>query len=143
MYDDQARPVAGLVSMAHDVFISYSSKNRAAADTVCRELEARGIKCWMAPRDIVAGIPWAESIIDALETSKAMLLLFTAAANSSVQIEREVERAVHKNVPVVPLRLEDVVPTRTMEYFISATHWFDAIEPPIESHIDPLAHGLT
>lgn len=129
--------------MAHDVFISYASKNKAAADTVCTELEARGIRCWVAPRDIVPGVAWAESIIDALEAAKVMILLFSSAANASVQIEREVERAVHKGVPVVPLRLEDVIPTRTMEYFISTTHWFDAIHPPLEQHMDRLAQGVT
>jgi serine/threonine-protein kinase len=53
-----------------------------------------------------------------------------------------VERAVHKNVNVVPIRIEDAVPTRTMEYFISATHWFDAIEPPLENHLDRFAAGV-
>ncbi|WP_179468215.1 TIR domain-containing protein [Mycolicibacterium vinylchloridicum] len=38
--------------MAHDVFISHSSLDEPAADAVCAELEARGIRCWTAPRDI-------------------------------------------------------------------------------------------
>jgi TIR domain-containing protein/protein kinase-like protein len=129
--------------MAHDVFISYASKNKQAADAICSELEARGIRCWIAPRDIMPGVPWAESIIDAIETAKVMLLLFSSAANSSDQIHREVERAIHKGISVVPLRLENVLPTRTLEYFISSHHWFDAIEPPLQQHIDRLAQGLT
>jgi TIR domain-containing protein/protein kinase-like protein len=129
--------------MAHDVFISYASKNKQAADTICSELEARGIQCWIAPRDIVPGAPWAESIIDAIETAKVMVLVFSSAANSSDQIHREVERAIHKGISVVPLRLENVLPTRTLEYFISSHHWFDAFEPPLEQHIDRLAQGLT
>ena len=117
--------------MAHEIFISYSSLDRTAAETICEDLERRGILCWMAPRDIVPGMPWAESIVDALESSKVMVLVYSASANVSVQIHREVERAVHKNINIVPIRIENAVPTRTMEYFISATHWFDAIEPPL------------
>jgi predicted ATPase len=132
----------GRVSMAHDIFISYSSQDKDAADTICSGLEARGIRCWMTPRDIVPGMPWAESIIDALETAKAMLLVFTASANQSVQIHREVERAVHKGVPVIPLRLENVLPTRTMEYFISTMHWLDAHQGPLDDHIDRVAQGV-
>jgi hypothetical protein len=128
--------------LAHDVFISYSSLDRKAADIICGDLERRGIVCWMAPRDIVPGVPWAESIVDALEASKVMVLVYSASANTSVQIHREVERAVHKNVNVVPIRIEEAVPTRTMEYFISATHWFDAIEPPLEDHLDRFAAGV-
>ena len=128
--------------MAHEIFISYSSLDRKAAEAICEDLERRGILCWMAPRDIVPGMPWAESIVDALESSKVMVLVYSASANVSVQIHREVERAVHKNINIVPIRIEDAVPTRTMEYFISATHWFDAIEPPLEGHLDRFATGV-
>ena len=100
--------------MAHEVFISYASPNKAAADAVCAGLEQRSIRCWIAPRDIVPGLPWAESIIDAIEGSRVMLLLFSEASNKSVQVQREVERAVHKDVPLVPVRIENVMATRTM-----------------------------
>jgi hypothetical protein len=42
--------------MAHDVFISYSSKDKPVADAVCAGPEGRGIRCWVAPRDIHARI---------------------------------------------------------------------------------------
>jgi hypothetical protein len=128
--------------MAHDVFISYASPNKAAADAVCAGLEQRSIRCWIAPRDIVPGVPWAESIIDAIEGSRVMLLLFSEASNKSVQVQREVERAVHKDVPLVPVRIENVMPTRTMEYFISSQHWFDAIQTPMEQHLDRMAQAV-
>ncbi len=41
--------------MAHEVFLSYSSKDRAAADAVCRALETAGLKVWIAPRDVLPG----------------------------------------------------------------------------------------
>ena len=49
--------------MTHDVFISYSSVDRTAADTVCSILEQNGIGCWIAPRDITPGLDFAEAII--------------------------------------------------------------------------------
>ena len=39
--------------MALDVFISYSSLDKATADAVCNQLESAGISCWIAPRDIL------------------------------------------------------------------------------------------
>ena len=128
--------------MAHEVFISYASPNKAAADAVCAGLEQRSIRCWMAPRDIVPGVPWAESIIDAIEGSRVMLLLFSEASNKSVQVQREIERAVHKDVPLIPVRIENVMPTRTMEYFISSQHWFDAIQTPMDQHLDRMAQAV-
>jgi len=128
--------------MPHEVFISYASPNKAAADAVCAGLEQRSIRCWIAPRDIVPGVPWAESIIDAIEGSRVMLLLFSEASNKSVQVQREIERAVHKDVPLIPVRIENVMPTRTMEYFISSQHWFDAIQTPMEQHLDRMAQAV-
>src|SRR5713101_8280389 len=48
--------------MAHDVFISYSSKDKPVADAVCAGLEGRGIRCWAAPRDILPGSDWGAAI---------------------------------------------------------------------------------
>jgi hypothetical protein len=39
--------------MARDVFLSYSSKDKTVADAACAMLEAKGVRRWMAPRDIV------------------------------------------------------------------------------------------
>ena len=125
--------------MAHDVFISYSSKDKTAADATCAVLESRGIRCWMAPRDIVPGADWGESIIDAIQASRAFVLVFSANANQSVQIKREVERAINKGIPVIPLRIENVVPVKSLEFFLSTPHWLDAFSPPLERHLNYLA----
>jgi len=126
--------------MAHDVFISYASSDKAVADAVCSQLESlHRIRCWIAPRDITPGASWAESIIDALDASKIMVLIFSSSANASMQIEREVERAVHKGINIIPLRIENTTPTKTLEYFISAPHWLDALSVPLEQHIGKLA----
>ena len=75
--------------MAHDVFISYSSKDKLTADAVCAALEANGIRCWIAPRDILPGSDWGEAIIDAIHACRAMLLIFSSNSNASAQINRE------------------------------------------------------
>jgi tetratricopeptide (TPR) repeat protein len=125
--------------MAHDVFISYSHHDKAAADAVCAKLEQHQIRCWIAPRDVIPGIEWADCIINAIHTTRVMVLVFSSNANESPQIRKEVERAVNKGVVIVPLRIEDVVPTRSLEYFMSNVHWLDALTPPLEQHFEHLA----
>src|SRR5919197_3613799 len=98
--------------MAHDVFISYSAKDKATADGVCATLEAKGIRCGIAPRDILPGMDWGEAIIEAIHTSRVMILVFSSNANDSNQIKREVERAVSGGILVIPLRIENVAPPR-------------------------------
>jgi hypothetical protein len=126
----------------HDVFISHSSANKRAADAACAMLEARGIKCWIAPRDIRPGSDWGESIVGAIEQSRVMLLLLSKQANSSPQIRREVEQAVNRSVVILPVRLENVVPGRSLEFFLSTSHWMDAFPPPFESHLENLSRTV-
>jgi tetratricopeptide (TPR) repeat protein len=128
--------------MAHDVFISYSNKDKPTADAVCASLEVNGIRCWIAPRDIIPGTDWGESIIDAIHDARVMLLIFSSNSNTSPQIKREIERAVNKGIPVIPFRIEDVMPSKTLEYFISTQHWLDALSPPLEKHLQNLAANL-
>ena len=131
-----------LANVAHDVFLSYSSKDKAAADAACAVLERNGVRVWMAPRDILPGVGWAQSIIGAINGARVMVLVYSSSANASHQIEREVERAINKGIPVVPFRVEDVQPSATLEYFISETHWLDAFTPPLEHHLERLADAV-
>ncbi|MGO9605386.1 MAG: TIR domain-containing protein [Candidatus Binataceae bacterium] len=125
--------------MAHDVFISYSARDKVAADAICVKLESRGIRCWIAPRDIQPGMSWGGAIVDAIDGARVMLLLFSSHANASPQIKREVERAVSKEQIIVPVRVEDIKPTGDFEYFLGTPHWLDAISQPFEQHLEKIA----
>jgi TIR domain len=128
--------------MQFDVFISYSTHDKATADAACAALENAGIRCWIAPRDILPGADWGEAIINALDSCRAVVLIFSANANSSPQIRREIERAVGRGIPLIPVRIEDTAPTKAMAYFMGAVHWLDAMTPPLEQHLRRLAESL-
>ena len=68
-----------------------------------------------------------------------MILIFSRNANASPQIKREVERAVDKGVYIIPFRVDDIEPTKSLEYFISTAQWMDAFPPPLERHFETLA----
>jgi hypothetical protein len=125
-----------------DVFISHASKDKTVANAVCARLEAAGIRCWIAPRDIVAGTSYGEAIIDAIHAAKIMVLVFSANANASAQIPKEIERAVSNGVAILPFRIEDVAPGKSLDYFIGSVHWLDAMTPPMEKHLDSLAETV-
>ncbi len=128
--------------MAYDAFISYSHQDKATADATCATLEAAGIRCWIAPRDIVPGADWGELIVNAIAAAKIMILIFSGHANASPQIKREVERAVNRAIPIIPFRIEDVIPSKSLEYFLSTPHWLDAFNPPLERHLKQLAAAI-
>ena len=128
--------------MAHDIFISYAMADKATADAACAALEKEGISCWIAPRDVLPGIDYAEAIIEAIERARGMLLVFSSHANRSNQVKREVERAVHHGIAIIPFRIEAVQPERALEYYISSPHWLDALTLPLERHLSQLTSTI-
>lgn len=126
----------------HDVFISHSNRDKPIADAICNYLEARQIRCWIAPRDILPGMQYQESIIDAIDSSQIMVLVFSEDANQSPHVLTEVNEAMSNKVIIIPFRVEDVQPSKSMKYLISAPHWLDAMNPPMEQHIKKLEETI-
>ncbi len=122
--------------MARDIFISYSQPDRDCALELTHYLETNGFSVWIAPRDVSPAAEWAAEIIDAISAARAMVLVFSASSNTSPQVRREVERAVHKDLRVLPFRIENVLPSRSLEYFLSSQHWLDGFPPPREPHYE-------
>jgi hypothetical protein len=128
--------------MSHEVFVSYSSADRHIAEAAAAALERGGVRCWIAPRNIPPGSDWGEAIVRAIHESGAMVLIFSASANLSQQVKREVNIAVGRNLPVVPFRIDNVEPSGTLEYYLRVTHWLDARPPPPERHLAKLVGAV-
>lgn len=128
--------------MAHDVFVSYSHKDKPVADAVVAGLESQEIRCWIAPRDVTPGATWGDAIVSAIEGSKVMVVVLSGNSNQSRQVVREVERAVAKGVIIIPFRIENIDPTGAMALFLYAEHWLDALTPPLERHIEKLENTI-
>ena len=96
--------------MAPEVFISYAAADKMVADAVCWRLESiHHVPCWIAPRDVPPGKSSSKSSLDALDRAKVMVLVFSGDENASPQIAREVARAVHRGISVIPLDRKSVV----------------------------------
>jgi len=124
--------------MAHDIFISYSSKDKPIADGICANLEAAGFRCWIAPRDIAPGDDWPTAITSAITESKIMVLVFSANSNSSKDVGREIILAANENLTIIPFKIEDVKPEPGKQYYLARTHWLEAMNPPTREHIQAL-----
>lgn len=129
--------------MAFDAFISFSQKDKATADAACAMLEANGVKCWIAPRNIPYGKDYGSGIIEGINQSRMMVLIFSSHANDSKHVHREVERAVNRGMPIIPFRIQNVAPSQGLEYFLSLPNWLDAFTPPLEPYLSTLVTVVT
>jgi WD40 repeat protein len=129
--------------VAHDVFISYSSKDKTIADAACATLERDGIRCWIAPRDVLAGQTWAGAIVEAIEEARVFVLILSSHSNASLDVSVEVEHAIRGGLTVIPFRIDDVTPSGDMSYYLRKIHWLDALTPPLERHLEALSNRVS
>ena len=122
----------------HDIFISYSHEDKSVADAICAALELESIRCWIAPRDVLPGQNYPSAIIQAIEQSRLMVMVFSSKSNNSDHVIRELTKAVSRGIIIIPFRIENVPPSQDMEYLIGIPHWLDALTPPLERHIKKL-----
>ena len=140
--ENRSRKTANALSSQPVVFISYSSEDRVIAEKVCRLLEGDGLPCWIAPRDVAPGHDFGEQIIDAIESTQVMVLILSAHANASIFVKREVERAISAGRVAIPLRIQEVQPSKALQLFISSTQWIDAWAPPLPARVHLLAAAI-
>jgi predicted ATPase len=124
------------------VFISYSTKDADVAQDLCERLEAAGVTCWIAPRDIKPGQDWSASIPPAVDASKAMVLILSSNANASRQIAREVHLAHNAGASIVPFRIEEVKPEGALRYLLSGIHYINSFVEPRDAGIEQLVITL-
>ena len=128
--------------MNEQIFISYSSNDLRTAERVFTLLEAEGVGCWMAPRDVLPGAIYAEEIIKAIEKTDAMVLVCSRHTSDSVHVRSEVEHAFSVKKVIFPVRMEDVELGRALEYFLGSSHWLVAWDAPLEEGVRRLAESI-
>lgn len=129
--------------MSHDVFVSYSSKDKPVADFIVASLEGAGIRCWYAPRDIRPGGDWAKEIVAAIKEASVFLLIFSANANRSQRVLDELNLAISREAVILPFRIENLDPVGAMQLHLSARHWLDAFEPSWQDYTDKLVKAIS
>lgn len=103
----------------YDVFISYSSDDEKQANSLVDTIEAAGIRCWIASRNILISSNFAAAIFQAISNSKVVVLLLSSSSNKSKYVKREISLAVDKNIPILPVALENVKLSGDMEFWLS------------------------
>lgn len=116
--------------MKYDVFISYSSKNQKTVEAICAYLEQHKIRCFVAYRDIPKGVVWARAIVDALDESRMMVVVFSEEFNVSDQVDREIELASEDHKPILTFRISDADFKGAKKYYLKNLNWIDAYPNP-------------
>jgi TolB-like protein len=124
------------------IFISHASQDQPVATAVCKALEDAGLRCWIAPRDVRAGDFYADAIVQAINSCPVLVVILSANAIDSAHVLREVERASAKKRPIISIHTDSTPLPPGLEYFLSASHWLDASQGPLERVIPSLIDAV-
>src|SRR5436305_11558490 len=133
--------------MGNHVFISHSHQDLAAAESIVKALEERGVICWVAPRDVPAGGSYAEALLNAIEGASCFVLIYSEHSNVSSHVLREVERALKFGLNIVPVRFDNSTPSKSLDYLLATLHWLaipgESRERSIARAAEQIAEWLT
>jgi hypothetical protein len=124
--------------MPHDVFISHSTAGKLTANAICNELESVGIRCWILPRDLHIGVPWDQSIANAVAGCRIMIVVFASYAGRSDRIERQLECAYNSGVIIIPFRTEASAAVSLLDSSLESAHWIDTVTPEMRMRLRAL-----
>jgi hypothetical protein len=121
--------------MDHQVFISFSSADKAIAEKIASRLTLNGITCWISSKNIPAGADYQACIVEAIHVAEIVILIFSSSAKSSNEIIKELSLASKKIL--IPTRIEDVLPEGAFQYQLSNRQFIDLFED-FDSRLDDL-----
>ncbi|MBR6646620.1 MAG: toll/interleukin-1 receptor domain-containing protein [Clostridia bacterium] len=90
-----------------DIFVSYTNVDKKTAYQIVDFLEANGVSCFIAPRNIDAGKAYAANLMQAINDCKAVLLIASEAINRSEHVLNEVDVIIEKKKALLPVFIED------------------------------------
>ena len=115
--------------MKYDVFISHSSKDLELSEKICDYLQSQGINCLIDSRN-VTGL-YARSIMEGIEQSEMMVLVYSGRANSSAHVENEIDNAFCLGKMIIPFRIEGAPYSKVLRYYLNKSHYVDGMPEPL------------
>ena len=129
-----------------DVFLSYSSEDRGAAQAIAKALSTRGRSVWW-DRSIPAGVDFFDAIKRQLDLAKCVIVLWSQASVASRWVRAEATEALKqgKLIPVLVGECRPPLVFRQIQQLLidpmgrlDSAATFDALEREVEAHLSKL-----
>jgi hypothetical protein len=123
-------PMKAPTTPAHDVFISYASRDRERVTAIADQLQLHGVRLWLDHRRVAGGAGWAREIVRAIKACKALLLMCSDAAMRSRAVAQEIQLAWKYRLSYLPLLLEQTSFPEQLEFFLEGCQWIETRDRP-------------
>ncbi len=128
--------------MKKQVFVSYTHADKQTADALVEYLEKKGISCFIAPRDIDPGKPYASNLMKAIEDCKLVLLIASNAINQSEHVLNEVDVIVDRKKDLLPVFIEDFTMNDDYRYYLGRKQWIIAYPEAPQTYFEKIYEAV-
>jgi predicted NBD/HSP70 family sugar kinase len=122
-------------------FICHAGEDQHQAELLAERMEATGLHCWIAPRDIPSGWRYAPAITQAIDRCSVFLILYSEHAAKSTHVASEIEHCAGIDKPILLVRTDSADPhaDNRISLFLGSHQWFDASAESLEGQLDEIA----
>ena len=99
-----------------DVFLSYSRDDKARVLDLAARLREAGVSVWIDQGGIDGAALWGESIVNAIENAKVLLLVVTPSSVASHNVAKEVMLTSERKGHILPVHLEPTTIPASLKY---------------------------
>jgi hypothetical protein len=96
-----------MIDVSCVVFFSHSSADREWVQHLAHQARASGVKVYLAEHDVKPGERLSDKVVNAIETSNAMVVLLSRNSLQSVYVQQEIGVAHHAGKVVIPILMDD------------------------------------
>ena len=142
--NSKERKAQRLEKFKKDAFVSFSFKNREAAEKIVKYLQDQyNLSMWICTHNILGGKNFQISITDAIKSSGSFIFIQSKESLASRQIPREVEIADKNGKIIIPFRIDDGdIEDSPFEYALVLCESIDGTTPTFETRMEELYHSI-
>lgn len=108
----------------YHAMISHSKADATYAQSLCDLLESKGLKCWIAPRNLISGEEWPAGCARGIGLASTMVLIVSDNINKSKPVLSEITRALNSGKAVLPILInKDCRLADSIDFLIKPFHW--------------------
>ena len=108
------------------VFISHSHCDNKIAVDIFNFLNDNVIPCWLDLYNICPGVPYAEAIMDGLEQSNTMVVIYSKNSIKSHDMLDEIQEAHTTSKKIIPFIIDRTPLVGQFKYYLARRQWISA-----------------
>jgi TolB-like protein/Flp pilus assembly protein TadD len=131
-----------MVAHSADVFLSYSREDKDRVLDLAARLRSAGVSIWIDQGGIDGAALWGETIVNALESAKVLLLMVSPAAVRSHNVTKEVMLTSERKGHILPVFLEQTSIPQSLKYPLAGIQHIDYFQGDPAENFKSILHSL-